>query len=66
MGRRLKYPNRILAAFAPKMLDDIAEVLRPREDRTEFIRRAVEWEVARRREMKMDLAEIVSGGSHAH
>jgi hypothetical protein len=48
MGRRLRWPERVGAKFAEGTLERIAGVLRQKEVRLDFIREAVEREIARR------------------
>ncbi len=48
MGRPLLYPDHMLAQFPAQTFDRIIAVLRDKEDRATFIRRAVEAELKRR------------------
>jgi hypothetical protein len=48
MGRKKRWPERIGAKFAAGTLDRIAAALADGEERTAFIREAVERELARR------------------
>ena len=51
MGRKMEWPDKCIAPFPDKTFERIAEVLAEGEDRTTFIRLAVEREL-RRREQK--------------
>ena len=48
VGRKKEFNERILLSLRPGTLDRIADVLDNGEDRTEFVRRAVEAECKRR------------------
>jgi hypothetical protein len=48
MGRKKQWPERVGAKFAAGTLDRIAAALADGEERTAFIREAVERELARR------------------
>jgi hypothetical protein len=48
MGRKLRWPERVMAKFAAGTLDRIAEVLAKGEVRLDFIREAVDREIQRR------------------
>jgi hypothetical protein len=48
MGRKLRWPERVMAKFAAGTLDRIAAVLAKGEVRLDFIRQAVERELERR------------------
>jgi hypothetical protein len=48
MGRKLRWPERIMAKFAAGTLDRIAVVLAKGEVRLDFVREAVERELKRR------------------
>jgi hypothetical protein len=48
MGRRKRWHEDVLARFPLGALARIKAVLRPTEDRTDFIRAAVEREISRR------------------
>jgi hypothetical protein len=56
MGRKKEFSEDMRARFAEGTFDRIAKVLRDGEDRTEFVRTAVEI-VIRRRERKKKEAE---------
>jgi hypothetical protein len=51
MGRKLRWPERIGAKFATGTLERIAAVLADGEERTAFIRQAVEREIERRQKV---------------
>jgi len=48
MGRKLKFPEKMTAAFSPGTFERIERVLGETEDRTDFVREAVERELKRR------------------
>lgn len=48
MGRKLKFPEKMTAAFPPGTFEKIERVLGETEDRTDFVREAVERELKRR------------------
>ena len=48
VGRKMRYPEKREAAFEAGTLARIEQVLRNGEDRTDFIREAVENELAKR------------------
>ena len=48
MGRKKRWPERVGAKFAAGTLKKVAAVLADREERTAFIREAVEREIERR------------------
>lgn len=52
VGRRKEFTERILQPFRDGTLERIAAVLEPDEDRTDFVRAAVEREIARRERAK--------------
>jgi len=56
MGRKKEFTDEMRGRFASGTFDRIAKVLRSGEDRTEFVRVAVEVMI-RRRERKMKEAE---------
>lgn len=47
-GRRKKFDERMIATFAKGVFRRIKRVLRPDEDRTDFVRTAVAREIERR------------------
>ena len=49
MARQKKYPEEMVARFSAGTFDQIKTVIHPTEDRTDFIRDAVEREIQRRR-----------------
>lgn len=48
MGRKLRYPEKMIAALPPGTFERMASVLRESEDKTDLVREAVERELARR------------------
>lgn len=52
MGRKKRYPEKMIAALPPGTFDRMASVARDDEDKTDFIREAVENELARREKPK--------------
>jgi hypothetical protein len=49
VGRRMEFPDKCIAALPPDTFARIARCLREREDRTDFLREAVERELQRRK-----------------
>jgi len=49
MGRKLRWPERVMAKLAAGTLERIAAVLEKGEERTAFLRDAIEREIERRR-----------------
>lgn len=49
-GRRKKFDERMIATFAKGTFRRVKQVLRPEEDRTDFVRAAVANEIQRREE----------------
>jgi hypothetical protein len=54
MGRRKLWPERTAVKFAANTFARIAAVLGKDEDRTDFVRRAVEREIRRREKQALD------------
>jgi hypothetical protein len=52
MGRKLRWPERVMAKLAVGTLARIATVLEKGEERTAFLREAIEREIERRRAAK--------------
>jgi hypothetical protein len=52
VGRKMKYTEEMRARFSPGTFDRIADVLGDTEDRTDFVREAVERELQRREKQK--------------
>lgn len=52
VGRRKLWTENMIARFAEGTFAKIAAVLLPGEDRTDFVREAVDREIARRRRAK--------------
>jgi hypothetical protein len=48
MGRKLRWPERVMAKLAAGTLERIAAVLEKGEERTAFLREAIEREIERR------------------
>jgi hypothetical protein len=48
MGRKMRYPDKIIAPLPAGSLARIAAVLKPGEDKTDLLREAVEAELKRR------------------
>jgi len=48
MGRKMRYPDKIVAPLPAGSLDRIAAALRPGEDKTDLLRAAIEAELKRR------------------
>src|SRR6516165_10086813 len=48
MGRKLRWPERVMAKLAAGTLERIAAVLQKGEDRTAFLRNAIDREIERR------------------
>jgi hypothetical protein len=48
MGRKLRWPERVMAKLAAGTLARIADVLEKDEERTAFMREAIEREIQRR------------------
>lgn len=48
MGRKMLWPDKIIAPLKAGTLDRIAAALRPSESKTDFLRAAVEAELKRR------------------
>ena len=48
MGRKLRYPDKIIAPLPAGSLARIAAALRPGEDKTDLLREAVEAELLKR------------------
>lgn len=47
MGRRKKFPDKCVAAFVAGTFESIQDVLRPEQDRTDFLREAVSEKLER-------------------
>jgi hypothetical protein len=52
MGRKMLYPDKIVAPLPAGSLDRIMAVLKPGEDKTDLLREAVETELKRRERQK--------------
>jgi hypothetical protein len=52
MGRKKRWHDVMAAKFPEGTFEQIAAVLAPDEDRTDFVRKAVEREIARRQKVK--------------
>jgi hypothetical protein len=52
MGRKLRWPERVMAKLAAGTLARIAAVLEKKEVRTAFLRAAIEREIERRQRQK--------------
>lgn len=56
MGRKMRYPDKIIAPLPPGSLDRIKAVLAEDEDKTDLLREAVRRELERREEALAKLA----------
>ncbi|EJU14121.1 hypothetical protein LH128_05163 [Sphingomonas sp. LH128] len=65
MGRKLRFPEKREAAFEAGTLARIQAVLKDGEDRTTFIREAVEREVQRREFVKTTDIKPLTRGTNA-
>lgn len=52
MGRKMLWPDKIVAPLKAGTLDRIAAALHPSESKTDFLREAVENELTRRSELR--------------
>ncbi len=58
VGRKKKWAEDMTARFAEGTFAKIAEVLMPHEDRTDFVRNAVQKEISRRERNRRKRSEV--------